>query len=242
MDIAPGIPINQKQTDKVDIDEEALAISPQQLSHENPNVDRVDQDKKHFLKLQNVSNNSAVNINNYSALSGLKDHKLKDQKKNVPQSAKPIGQHHQRDHSNSSIASALNIAKTVQQSSIHQVKPGQRDISLNQYLDKVDSPSRIRNQRAKENEIQAKNPKLDLNVEEANMIDKINNEIMASVNNLKLANSKQGVVAGLPGNASVLNSNEHSSNSAPQQPIQKTKRMKNPNVVEAQHVHQFQTS
>ena len=69
-----------------------------------------------------------VNINNLTALSGLKDHKLKDHKKTLPQNAHFVGHQHQRDHSNSSIASALNIAKTVQQSSIHQVQPGQRDL------------------------------------------------------------------------------------------------------------------
>lgn len=54
------------------------------------------------------------------------------------------------------------------------------------------------------------------------MINKINDEIMASVTsgNLKLGkNNQKGVLgtnaSGLPGNTSVMNSNENSSNSGP---------------------------
>lgn len=150
------------------------------------------------------------NINNFAALSGLKDHKLKDHNKKLAQGAHFVGHQHQRDHSNSSMASALNIAKTVQQSSIHQVQPGHRDLHLAQRLKDA--------QQAKEDEFGNKNAKLDLNIEDATMINKIHDEIMASVNNFKLNNAKQGVAAGgLPGNTSILNSNENSSNSAPQQ-------------------------
>ena len=84
------------------------------------------------------------------------------------------------------------------------MQPGQRDL---QNLA----------QRLKENEFAAQNAKLDLNIEEHTMINKINDEIMASVNNFKLNNVKPGVAAGgLPGTTSILNSNENSSNSAPQ--------------------------
>lgn len=78
------------------------------------------------------------------------------------------------------MVSALNIAKTVQQSSIHQVQPGPKDIHLTQ--------------RFKENELAEQSTKLDLNIEDKTMIDKINNEIMASVNSIKLASAKHGVV------------------------------------------------
>lgn len=75
------------------------------------------------------------------------------------------------------------------------------------------------------------------------MIYKIRDEIMASVNNFKLNNAKQGVAAGgLPGNTSILNSNENSSNSAPQLSIQKSQMANNQKMVEAQHVHSFKTS
>ena len=75
------------------------------------------------------------------------------------------------------------------------------------------------------------------------MINKINDEIMASVNNFKLNNVKPGVAAGgLPGTTSILNSNENSSNSAPQQQIQKSQLANNSKMVEAQHIHSFKTS
>ena len=47
------------------------------------------------------------------------------------------------------------------------------------------------------------------------MINKIREEIMASVNNIKLNNAKGVAAGGLPGSTSILNSNENSSNSAP---------------------------
>ena len=56
------------------------------------------------------------------SLSGLREHKLSDGKLQKNQSL--IGQ--KRDYTESQITSALNIAKSVQQSSIHNIQPGQQ--------------------------------------------------------------------------------------------------------------------
>ncbi|MGB1592545.1 MAG: hypothetical protein ACPIOQ_07310 [Promethearchaeia archaeon] len=114
MDIAPGIPVPSKPGDKVDLKEDPFAPEPQSTMQNGHKISQSDPEQQPLLKLQSVTNNSVDNINNFAALSGLKDHKLKDHKKSLAQGAHFVGHQHQRDHGSSSMASALNIAKTVQ--------------------------------------------------------------------------------------------------------------------------------